>query len=240
METVGEERRETPGARGFELWALSILCIALLIGSQGSSAAPQIVTGVTESQGNTLSVGTTSYAVYYSYPSIAQVGTNLTIELSLHLNQFQGQVEFINGYSLKAQLFVGTHELEGSVFGPPGFNFLYPGATWGPENVTIPLTENNTGVSSGQSANASLAVTLEDSAFLGVPANFSQTEPSLEWQAGNLTIQNGVSSTTTSGSTTPGHGGSQSILPYALVASGAVLMVVAVVLPRGRRAPAPG
>lgn len=210
-----------------------VVAFALLLSFQAVRAAP-ITTGETPVMGNTLDEGVTSYNVYYSYPSVAQVGTNLTIDLSLHLNQFEGQVEYINGYSLKAQLFVGQDVLTQSVYGPPGFNYLFPGATWGPENMTFALTEADTGVALGTSVNATLAVTLEDTVFYGVPENGYESEPPMEAQAGSLIIENQVATSTTSTSTTT-QSSALTILPYALVGSGAVLMAAAVLLPRGPR-----
>jgi hypothetical protein len=216
-----------------------LLTLLLLISFQGASAAVQITSGVTQQIGNSLGYGNTEYIVYYSYPSVAQVGTNLTISLTLHVNAFTGEVEYINGYELEAQLFVGTQELQATVFGPAGFNFLYPGASWGPNNVTIPLTAANTDVAKGVSTNASLNIILRDSVYEGVPVNGYQTEPAMEAQGGSLLIQNGVVSSTSSSSntSTTSQGTSQTFVPYAILGSGIVLIVAAVLLPRSPRPP---
>jgi len=231
-------RREGWGMRRTTLFSL-IVTAFLLLGLQVASADVQLISGETQQIGNTLTSGKTSYNVYYSYPSTANVGTNLTVDLTLHLNFFTGQVEYIYGYQLETQLFINGNELDHAVFGPAGFNqssFLYPGANWGPLNFTFPLTENNTGVAIGQTQNATLLVTLRDTVFYGVPVNGYQTEPAMQASAGSLVIQNPIAtstSTSASGSTTEQAGGGGSLLSYALLASGAVLMVAAVILPRG-------
>lgn len=216
----------------------ALAVILLLASAQGVGAVPT-TTGTTQPIGNVLDMGVTSYQVYYSYPSVAQVGTNVTISLSLHLNAFSGQVEAIDGYALQLQVFVGTNVLQNTIYGPTGLNTtLYPGATWGPVNFTFPLTEANTGLAPGASDNATLSVTLRDSVLYGVPELMYESEPPMSTDAGSLLIENQVASSTTSTSTSSQGGGGQSLLPYALLASGAVLMVAAVFIPRGPRPPA--
>lgn len=216
-----------------------VILVMLLVGSfQGANADVQMTSGTTPTIGNTLNKGSTSYFVLYSYPSVAQVGTNLTIQLTLHVNQFTGIVEYIVGYALEAQIFIGSTALSANVFGPAGFNassFLYPGAYWGPNNLTIPLTAANTGLAEGQSDNATVRITLRDTVYYGVPVIGYQTEPAMEATGGSLLIQNGVTSTSTSTSGGSAGGSGQSVIPYALLAAGAVLMVAAVFVPRRPR-----
>jgi hypothetical protein len=199
-----------------------------------------MITGETQTVGNTLTPqGTTSYVIYYSYPSVANVGTNLTISLTLHVNQFSGYVEYIQDYRLGLQLFVGENSLQETVSGPVGLNrTLYPGATWGPENFTFPLNESATGVAPGTSENATLAVTLGDTVWFGIPWNFFMTEPPMETGAGSLTIENQPATSTTSASTPTRGDTGESLFLYALAASAVVLVVAAVVISRRPRPPA--
>ncbi|HVB95061.1 MAG TPA: hypothetical protein VND41_00480 [Nitrososphaerales archaeon] len=230
----GREGRARPSA--LRLFPV-LFTLVLLISFQGANAAVQVTSGVTQQMGNILPQGNTSYEVLYSYPSTADVGTNLTIALTLHITAFSGQIEYILGYALEAQLFIGGYELNSTIFGPSGFNssaFLYPGAYWGPNNFTFPLTQVNSGLAKGQSANASLNIILRDTVYYGVPVLRYFTEPAMEAQGGSLLIENPVASTTTSTSTSS-QGGGQTLLPYALLGSGAVLMVAAAFLPRGPR-----
>src|ERR1035437_4751675 len=58
-------------------------------------------------------------------------------------------------------LLCGDHSVNSSVCSPePTQRYLYQGARWGPFNVSIPLTEEDTGLSLGQTANASLTLRL--------------------------------------------------------------------------------
>ncbi|MGH9918289.1 MAG: hypothetical protein ACRD6W_05385 [Nitrososphaerales archaeon] len=242
--TKNEGRRLKRGAqRALVLYLPLLVTLILLSPFQGAMAAAQVESGMTQTLGNSTNQGTTSYVVYYTYPSTAPVGSNLTISLSLHVGSFSGVIEFIVGYEMQVALYVGEQEQQVTLAGPAGFNassFLYPGGIWGPVNATFPLTENNTGLALGESANATFSVTLLDSIYVGAPYLHIETEDPMQGQGGTVLIENGVTSTTSStsiGSTT-GNGG-QTLLPYALLASGAVLIAGAIIVPRGPRPPAP-
>lgn len=214
-----------------------VITLILLAPLQSASAAVQIESGSTQPLGNSMSHGSTSYLVYYTYPSTAQVGSNVTISLTVRLGQFTGLIEFIVGYELRVQLAVGTQQQQVTISGPGGFNasdFLYPGATWGPINATFPLTEADTGLAPGQSANATFSATLLDSIYVGAPYLHFETEPALTGQGGTFLIQGAATSSTSSTSTT-GQSSRQTFLPYALLASGAVLVAAAIFMPRGPR-----
>ncbi|MDA4133522.1 MAG: hypothetical protein OK454_10435, partial [Thaumarchaeota archaeon] len=90
----------------------------------------------------------------------------------------------------------------------------------------------------GEAANATFSITLQDSAAIGAPYNIYETEPAMEGLGGSLAVQNDVVSSTSSASTTA-PSSAQTLLPYALLASGAVLIAAAVFLPRGPRSPPP-
>jgi hypothetical protein len=221
----------------------AVVAIVLLVSFRAVSAV-SITSGTSATVGNILNQGAggvTSYNVYYSYPSVAQVGTNLTIDLSLHLNQFSGEVELITGYSMKAQLYVGTSLLQQLILGPnqsDSSGFLYPGSTWGPEGFNFSLTEANTGVAPGTSANATLAVVIEDTVYYGYPGDIFETEPPMTAAVGSLIIENVAANNATSASTTTQSGG-PTLLPYTLVASGAVLLAAGVFIARGPRSAGP-
>jgi hypothetical protein len=163
------------------------------------------------------------------------VGTNLTIAVTLHVNALTGLVEYLYDYRIVANVYVGTQRvLNGSVNGVY-LRFLYPGSTWGPNNVTIPLTEANTGLAKGESANATVTITLGDTVWIAGPQiSLYLTEPAMQGSAGSLVVQNAVATTSTSAN---GQGAGQSYLPYALIASGVVLVLLVVFLPRGHRSP---
>jgi len=238
----GRERGGAPPA--LMLYLPLLLCLILLGTFQSASAAVQIESGSTQQLGNTLNHGSTSYVVDYTYPSVAQVGTNLTISLTLHVGQFNGVIEYTTAYELQVALDVEGQQQQVTLYGPGGFNassFLYPGGIWGPTNATFPLTGANTGLAVGQSANATFSVTLLDSVEVGYPYLIYATEPPMTGQGGTLLIQNEVASstTTTSSSSTTGQSTGQTLLPYALLASGAVLIAAAIFMPRGPRSSTP-
>jgi hypothetical protein len=219
-----------------------LLALVLIAPSQGASAAVQTLSGSTQQLGNDEAHGTTSYVIDYTYPSTAPVGTNLTLSFTLHVGQFNGLIEYITAYELQVELFVGAEQQEVTLYGPAGFNsssFLYPGGIWGPINATFPLTEATTGLAIGQSTNATFSVTLLDTDEIGYPYLTYITEPPMTGEGGTLLVENAVATSTSSGSggSTSGQSGGQTLLPYALLASGAVLMVAAVFLPRGPKPP---
>jgi hypothetical protein len=212
-----------------------LLAVSLLVPIQGAHATVQSTSG-SVSLGNILPSGVTSYTVDYTYPSTATVGTNLTISLTLHVNSLSGNIEYVTNYKLLEFLYIGSQLVGNSAIKSPlNASYLYAGASWGPNNVTIPLTAANTGLATGQSANASLSITMQDEVFYAttVYVGYYQSEPAMEGQAGEFLIQNVVPSSSTSTSTsTSSQNSGQSYVPYALLASGAVLMVLAVALPR--------
>jgi hypothetical protein len=218
-----------------------LMTLILLAPFQSAGAAVQIESGSTQQLGNTMSHGSTSYVIFYTYPSAAQVGSNLTISLSLRVQAFSGVIEFAVGYEMRVQLFVGTEQQQVTISGPAGFNssaFLFPGATWGPINATFPLTEADTGLAVGQSTNATFSATLLDNIYVGAPYLIYETEPAMTGQGGTLLIQN-VGTSSASSTSTTGTSSGQTLLPYALLASGAVLIAAAIFIPRGPRPPPP-
>ncbi len=233
-------RNRTGGSSLIVAWRfLSLLPIVfLLVPIPNALAAVQNTSGKLQLS-NALSNGSTTYSVDYSYPSTAEVGTNLTITMTLNVVSLTGQIDHITDYRLIAYIYVGTQFVgSGYINSSATDRLLYPGASWGPNNVTVPLTAGNAGIAKGASANASVSIALQDKAYFVLPAGaqgFYQAEPLMQGLAGDLLIQNAVASTSTS-ATGQGIGG-QTYVPYVLLASGAVLMFLAVVLPRGQRLP---
>jgi hypothetical protein len=227
------------GARGSTRWRFLpvLLALSLLIQGQNAFASGQTTTGTLQ-VGNTFSYGATSYSLDYSYPTTANVGSNVTITTTLHVDSLGGIIEYISQYRVIVDVFIGTlHVQNASTKSPINGSFLYPGATWGPNNVTIPLTAANTGLAVGASANASVRITLENDDYIhNGPYATLVSEPPMQGFVGGLLLQNVAQSTTSSTSTTV-QTSSQTYLPYALLASGAVLMLLAVVALRPSRLP---
>jgi hypothetical protein len=217
----------------------ALLVMLLLIPGQSVGAAGQYVTGSTQFGNNIINggvpIGTTAYTVDCTFPSTAQVGTNLTMTLNVHVIQLTGFIEYLIAYNIIAEVSIGTlPPIKTSVNSSATAPYLYPGATWGPNNVTIPLTAANTGLAKGESANATVSVRFEDEDWYGIPYLAYVSEPAMQGSVGTMLIQNSPTSSSGNGSST-GQGGVQAYLPYILMASGAVLVLFAVVLPRGAR-----
>jgi hypothetical protein len=211
------------------------LTISLLVPVPNASAALQTTSGSLQLSNN-FQYGNTAYTLDYSYPSTAQVGTNLTITLNLHVDSLTGTIEYITNYRITVDVYIGTlHVQNGSVRSLINASFLYPGAVWGPNNVSIPLTAENTGLAKGQSANGSVKITMQDQDYVHYLAQFIYTsEPPMQGYAGGLSIQYPEASSSTSAA---GQVTGQDYLPYALLSAGVVLMLSAVVLPRRPRLP---
>jgi hypothetical protein len=209
-----------------QILVLLLGAMVFLTPIQNTQAAVQATSGVVQLS-NTLSVGVTTYSVDYSYPSIAQVGSNLTIALTLDVDSLTGLVEYVFNYALVVDVSIGQNVLNGSIYSSNGAPFLYPGATWGPNNVTIPLTQDDTGLSPGASANASVTITQEDTLWWGGQLSIFHTEPAMQGSAGNIVIQNPAESTKSSTAAQTA-GQSKAYLPYALLTLGTVLVVSAV------------
>lgn len=205
-----------------------LLTLLLLIPAQ-SAHAFQTRSGALQLS-NTLGNGNTAYTVQYSFPSTADVGTNLTVTLTLHVDSLTGLIEYLYAYRLVVDVFVGPNELNGSVSSGSGVgagnllgsSHLYAGSSWGPSNVTIPLTAANTGLAQGASTNSTVIITLEDSIYEG----YDSSEPSTQGAAGSLVIQNPAAAAGQTDYQT------QTYFLYAGLAFGAALMISAVLLPR--------
>jgi hypothetical protein len=207
--------------------------IVLLIPVQSLDAAALVSSGTVQ-VGNTITYGTTSYSVDYSLPTTAEVGTNLTIALSLHVNSLSGIIDYITDYRFDVYAYIGAQQIgSGSVVSSIDAPYLYPGGVWA-NNVTIPLTASGTGLAEGQSANATVSFTLENQVYIANGRDsFYTSEPPMQGQVGGILIQYGTSSastSTTSSASTASRGIGQSYLTDALLASGAVLVILAVAL----------
>jgi hypothetical protein len=99
--------------------------------------------------------------VSYSAPASAVVGKNLTVSAMVTVNDLTGAENDVRDYVLVVILFCNEHSVNSSQGSPtPTQRYLYPGAFWGPLNFSIPLTEQDTGLSPGDSANASVTLRL--------------------------------------------------------------------------------
>src|SRR5205807_6067042 len=127
---------------------------------------------------------------------------------------------YVNQYMLHVSLAIETQPvLTGDVASNQNSSHLYPGSTWGPLNVTIPLTESNTGLVKGQSVNATTIIAVQDQIWYGGKIGVWITEPPMQGTAGSFVIQDGV---TTDSTSTTGQSTVPNYLPYGLLAVGVV------------------
>lgn len=106
-------------------------------------------------------LGYAQFTVSYNSSATAVVGTNLTVSATVLVDNLTGAEEYVRDYVLVAILFCNDHSVNSSVGSPtPTQTYLYPGAHWWGLNFSIPLTKGDTGLSPGQTANASLTLRL--------------------------------------------------------------------------------
>jgi hypothetical protein len=106
-------------------------------------------------------LGSDQLTVTYNSTATATVGTNLTVSALVSVDSLTGSEQYVRDYVMLVTLFCNDHATNGSAGSPtPTQRYLYPGARWGPFNVSIPLTEADTGLAPGEGANASVTLSL--------------------------------------------------------------------------------
>ena len=106
-------------------------------------------------------LGYAQFTVSYNSSASAAVGTNLTVSAVVTVDSLTGAENDVRDYVLLVILFCNDHSVNSSLGSPtPTERVLYPGARWGPLNYSIPLTDEDTGLSPGQTANASVTLRL--------------------------------------------------------------------------------
>ncbi len=202
---------------------LSPLLFIFLLTDASVLAAPSTMAGSTQMSSSTASGGVDSYTVDYSFPSTVQTGSNLTVTVTLLVSKLSGFGEYISNYAIQVMVYVDfAHVLRGTLgsnMSLQGSPYLYPGARWGPYNVTIPVTESNTGLAPGHSAEANLTIALQNEVFDGGDINTYFPEGS-QGAAGQLTIQ--------AGGGDQNRPASQNYLSYLLLGAGGVLVLLLV------------
>jgi|SRR5712692_4594149 len=172
-------------------------------------------------------LGNGTYSVSYNYPSQVDVGSNFTTHVSLKVDELNGLQELTFQYQVTVQL--GLPNGSGMIQAVSGTAPLYPGAIWGPKNVSIPITEANTGLSSGQIANATVVIRLGITTYVGYPFN----QPAIQTM---IPPAKAVGNTTIFDQAGPGgalSGGSPdlmvsltALLPYLTLCVGVILLFV--------------
>jgi len=178
-------------------------------------------------------LGNGTYTVSYDYPSAASVGSNFTTHVSIVVNELTG-LQMLT-YQYQVTVLLGLANGEGMLQQVGGTSALYPGAVWGPENVTIPITEANTGLSRGQQANATVTIRLGITTYIGYPFNQPRIQTMMPTAkvVGNITIGDQVTTSQTAGAGNLGAGTSLSaLLYYVALGAGVLLVGVGILFPR--------
>jgi hypothetical protein len=210
-----------------DLKRISVLssCLVLLIlggfdSSAVASAAQAPVSGKFQLFFRDSYVGNATYTIFYEFPEYASVGSNLTIPVSLQVNGLGGLEEHVISYQIDVELSLPHGQgMTQQVFGNSP---LYTGAIWGPRNVTFSVTSANTGLGTGQAANASVTIRLGTSVRIGYPydTHITQSDARL---VGNIAIVNGPVVATTRNS---------NYLGYFMLGTGCILISVGVFFSR--------
>jgi hypothetical protein len=168
-------------------------------------------------------IGNATYTVYYEFPSSVSVGSNFTAQVSLQVNGLAGLEEYLTNYELSVEL--GLPSGQGLSQFQANTSPMYPGGIWGPRNITIPITQSDTGLSVGSSISASVTIRMSTTVHVGYPLLTHVTHTDAK-SVGNVTITSGPPG----GSSTNGINGIY--FSYFTVGVGCVLVSIAVIFPK--------
>ncbi len=174
--------------------ALAIL-LTLLALSHPVYGAPSTVSGSYNYVAPS-SQGTSSYTVVWSYPSSVAVGQELNVTATLFLVGLTGLKLFVDTYLLSAfvdlpgRAFIGQNNVS-SYFGcglPMGCGspHIYPGGHWGPENISMAISDPPGGVGTS-GATATVSVGFVTTVWYDAPASHDYQESGSQ-VVGNVTI----------------------------------------------------
>jgi hypothetical protein len=200
--------------------------------SQSSLSGNFVFSYVDDSSGTNIGNGT--FTVLYDFPSALTLGSNLTGQVSLQINDLNGLQTYVEEYQIAVSVVVpGGGGTSGMV---SGTSPLHPGSIWGPETLAIPITQEDVGGIPGPvnaTVSINLATTVLAQAQLNVGGAYERFHGD-DQVIGNLTIGTGSASKTTS----EGNNGSINsrsgvgLLPYVIVVGGVVLVSLGIALPR--------
>src|SRR5579872_1111443 len=161
-----------------------------------SFAADRTISGNFQLSDVTL-IGSSTYTILYKYPSVVLWGNNLTIGITVEVNQLSGLFLYLFTYGVTVTVFsangLATMQLvKGG--GADQSDFLYQGAHWGPLNVTISINHQVLGNSS-QPLSGNISVQFIDNLQLDRSATnpYGTYEESGSQTIGNFTIVNAPS-----------------------------------------------
>jgi len=128
--------------------------------------------------------GKSTFTVYYHLSQTAPVGTSLVVPVKLYVANLTGLMSFLQDYTVKVTFNLNNGKV---IVGQAGVNStqaaenlgagqLHAGQEWGPANVTIPLTESNTGLAVGQQALGNVSMRVDVDVWFNQPINFFRPE----------------------------------------------------------------
>ncbi|HUI00103.1 MAG TPA: hypothetical protein VLX56_00570 [Nitrososphaerales archaeon] len=185
-----------------------------------------VSTYVDENNGNNIGNGT--FTVSYSFPPSASAGSNLTGQVTLQVSQLNGFQVYVQQYQITAQLVLPSSQ--GASGMVSGSSPLYPGAIWGPKNLTVPIAEETKSLS--VPVNASLTLILATTVLVQVQGQGPSSGIRIHQDSmfvGNATIGGSPNGGRPSG---PESNPGIALLPYLVVVAGALLVCIGVFLPR--------
>ena len=117
------------------------------------------------------SSGTSAYTIYYHVSPTARIGTSLNVTVMLVVDELTGLKLYVQDYGLTAILQFGNGHFIGNSVNVTYVSHerLYAGGRWGPLNISLPLTEQNTGLSAGQMVTANITIGLLTTVWNDVP-----------------------------------------------------------------------
>jgi hypothetical protein len=90
------------------------------------------------------SSGMSDYTIEYRYPSEVQIGQNLTVAVSVFVDELTGLKLYVSDWAIVATVIDSNgHPQSGKFSSQTVQNFLYQGSHRGPVNISIPITIDN-------------------------------------------------------------------------------------------------
>src|SRR5712692_8478865 len=147
--------RQAESVRGFASLAAPFILI-LIVGIAANAAAGDtpLDTKLTLTNVDPNGSGISTFTVFHHLPQHAEVGTTLIVPVKLYVANLTGLMSFLQDYTVTVSLRLSNGR---SISGQAGVNStqaaenlgagqLHAGQEWGPVNITMPLTQTNTGV----------------------------------------------------------------------------------------------
>src|SRR5579872_1074742 len=162
--------------------------------------------------------GVSQYTVQYRYPSVVSVGQNLSVTVTVFVDQLTELKLYLYDWGMIGTIYAPSGEpTKAQILSQNAGTFLYQGSHWGPITIEIPVSASSFNVAAGQTFATPLVLQWIADVQYDKPYNYHFDE-SDQRVAGNVTIVNSVQSN--------GSGN----LYYYLGAGAAALIVIGVVV----------